>query len=314
MKRDQQGMAVVMALLLVALAASASALMLWQQHLWFRQVEVEQTRAQVREVTRAGISWATAVLQYNRMTSPVVYPGQLWAQPMPETEAQGVKVSGVLSDMQGRFNLNALGTREGVRDPLRIAQFLRLLAQLHLPSSLNTALLEHMQLRIGDVNQEDDGLPAVQAHWLERMEMLRWVNGFTPDVIARLEPYVTVLPPGVNRINVNTAPVPLLKALMPEVDSALLEAQARQRPVNYFLNVADFINRLHPDETRGRVRDWAATDSVWFGLESRVRQGRVVLATRALMKVDPGEGGARLIWRQDGVGALPRQEKHDDNP
>ncbi|GGY08103.1 type II secretion system minor pseudopilin GspK [Paludibacterium paludis] len=313
MKKSQKGMAVVIALLLVALAASASALMLWQQHLWWRQVEEEQTRAQVREVTRAGITWAVAVLQYNRMTSPVVYPGQLWAQPMPETEAQGVKVSGTLTDMQGRFNLNALGTREGVQDPLRVAQFRRLLAQLHLPLSLSNALMNHMQLRVGDASQEG-GPPALSANWLERLDMLRWVTGFTPEVIARLEPYVTVLPQSVNRINVNTAPVPLLKALMPDVDPGMLEAQSRQRVVNYFVNVADFINRVKPDAERDRVKDWASTDSGWFRLESRVKQGRIVLATRAMVKVDPSEGGARVIWRQDGVGALPRQETHDNNP
>lgn len=294
-----------MALLLVSLAAVASALVLWQQGLWWRQLQQEHDRAQIRLIVDAGLEWAKAILRFNRMSSPVVYPGQLWARPLPLTLSDGVSIKGQLLDMQGRFNLNALGNKDGVRDGLRVRQYMQLLSALQLPGALAESLLAAMKLRLAPIESEKDRpVAAPSVRWLERIEDLAWVEGYTSQVIAQLVPYVSVLPPGEKHINVNTAPPLLLKACLPDVNSGRLDALVQQRALIYFRDPADFQSKVQASE-KSQVMSWARTDSVWFMLDSEVAKGSVRLATRALIKVDNGPAGARLVWRQDGVGRLP---------
>ena len=54
---SQAGMAVITAMLLVALAASAATFLLWRQQLWLRQVENIAARAQADALARATIEW-----------------------------------------------------------------------------------------------------------------------------------------------------------------------------------------------------------------------------------------------------------------
>ena len=56
----QRGLAAVLAILVVALAASTAIYLVWQQTVALRQVENLDARAQIREIARAGTSWAAA--------------------------------------------------------------------------------------------------------------------------------------------------------------------------------------------------------------------------------------------------------------
>jgi general secretion pathway protein K len=304
-------MAVIMALLLVALAVSASALVMWQQSLWWRQVETDRQRAQVGLVTQSGIEWALALLGYNSQSSSAVYLGQLWAAPLPPSDAEGVRLRGQLSDMQARFNLNALAHGGSTADPLRVEQYRRLLEALGLAPSLADSLLRWMQLRLPP---EDSTAPLpggpVTARQLERVEMLAWVEGYTPQVRARLAPYVAALPAEVRFININTAPPLLLRALLPQLGAGDLELLQAQRTVNYFRDVADVQSRLRSVADVRTLGQWLGVGSSYFGLECEVRQGKVVLRTRALLQVDGPR--ARLRWREDGASPTPIVENHDN--
>lgn len=303
---SQKGMAVIMALLVVALAAAASTLVLWQQGLWWRQLQQDRDRAEIHIVVNAGIEWVMAILRFSRMSSPVVYPGQLWAQPLPETSSDGVMVKGELADMQGRFNLNALGNKDGTRDGLRVRQYMQLLSALRLPTTLAESLMKVMQLKLAPTNKADQDKPMVapSVRWLERIDELRWVEGYTPEVIAQLTPYIAVLPPGENRINVNTAPTLLLKALLPDVNSGRLDALLQQRVSIFFKDAADFEAKVRPATEHSQIREWVRTDSAWFLLNSEVSKDTMRLVTHALIRIENGPLGAKLIWRQDGITRL----------
>ncbi|WP_028537151.1 type II secretion system minor pseudopilin GspK [Paludibacterium yongneupense] len=311
MKRRQKGMAVVMALLVVALAVSAAALVMWQQGLWWRQVETDRQRAQVALVTESGIEWALSMLAYNNQSSSAVYLGQLWASPLPPTDAEGVRLRGQLYDMQARFNINALAHGGDTADPLRVEQYRRLLAGLGLAPSLADSLLRWMRLRLPPEGSKAPLSAApVTAHLLERIGMLAWVEGYTPEVRARLAPYVAALPAEVKFININTAPPLLLRALLPELGSGDLELLQAQRKVNYFRDVADVQSRLRSVATVTTLGQWLGVGSAYFGLDCDVRQGKVVLRTRALLQVDGAH--TRLRWREEGAPPVLTVENHDN--
>ncbi|MBW7567949.1 type II secretion system minor pseudopilin GspK [Chromobacterium subtsugae] len=319
MRRRQSGMAVIMALLIVALATTAASLVLWQQGLWWHQLENDKSRAQLRLVADAGLGWAMEILRFNSgpAGNGVVALSQLWAQPLPQTEAQGVKVSGSLSDLQGRFNLNSL-VANGQTNTRQVVFYKRLLVTLGLPSKLSEPLLK--SLRGG---REDDGRqPAADSgnaaapqpnHPLLRVEMLRWLPGYTPEVMEKLAPHVAALPPGVSQINVNTATDMVMKTLLPGIGDGNLLVLLNQRKSNYFKDAADFKARL-PGAVAVADTDYGAASS-YFQLDSRSSFGKARLQMRAMIYSSPN--AVKLLWRQDGndgrsQSARPGGEKHDD--
>jgi len=64
-------MAVITAILVVALVASAASFMAWQQQLWLRQVENLGAQAQSRVVALAALQWARSALAQDARSSSV---------------------------------------------------------------------------------------------------------------------------------------------------------------------------------------------------------------------------------------------------
>lgn len=286
MKR-QRGMAVVMALLLVALAATAVALVLWQQGLWWRQVESDHQRAQIRMLIDAELTWGLSRVK----AANVVALSQPWARPMTLSEP-GFEMHAALTDMQSRFNLNAMAGQGGLVDPARLAQYRNLLVALSLPPSLSDSLIRWNGLRLEEIRGVTPAPPRV----LERWDGLIQVPGYTPEVMARLEPYAAVLPPEVSTVNVNTAKPLLLAAMLPQLGAGALQGALAQREQNYFRDVSDFKMRLGMEfDTSGLT-----ANSSLFLLRGSVRQGAMRRALRALIKAEPGHN--QLLWRQDGPG------------
>jgi len=305
MKR-QQGMAVVMALLIVALAASASALVLWQQGLWLRQVEQDRARAGVRLAADGGLAWAMDLLRFDGISSNIDHLGELWAQPLPKLDAQGFSVAGQISDAQARFNLNNLvdGTT-GKINQSQLALYRRLLMTLGQPPTLAEPLLAWMGAR-GD----DDKTVAGPPRRLERASQLAWVPGYRPEVLARLLPQVVALPEsGVTTINVNTATPEVLAALVPALDSGRRLALLNQRRALPFKDQQDFQSKLVlPDNLKP---DNALFDvkSGYFLLDSEVSRAPVKLRQRALLR---RSGEVSLVWREEGGLPPTNTDNHDD--
>jgi len=198
-----------------------------------------------------------------------------------------------LSDMQARFNLDAL-VRDGAQvDGERLLCFRALLTRLSLPVSLADALLRWQGARpAGDGG--DRPARGLMPRRLERWDRLSHVPGYTPEVVRRLAPYAAVLPPDIDKVNVNTAPALLLSAMLPNVPEGVLSTVLEQRTRSYFRDVSDFRTRLG---IRGDLPGLTATSSM-FLLEGEVRHAAAGRKTQGLIRVEPGR--IRLLWREDG--------------
>jgi len=106
--RRQRGLAAVLAILVVALAASVAIYLVWQQTVALRQVENLVARAQIREIARAGTSWAAAILSQD--DSKVDHLNEPWAQPLPPIDVEQATLEGGMVDEQSKFNLNTVFT------------------------------------------------------------------------------------------------------------------------------------------------------------------------------------------------------------
>jgi general secretion pathway protein K len=113
--KRERGIAAIVAILVVALATSAAAYMLWAQSLGLRYVENLQTRAQADELARAGAVLAGGILRDDRDADRRNYAGknvdhlgEPWAMVIPPFPAESATLQGRIEDEQGRFNLNNL--------------------------------------------------------------------------------------------------------------------------------------------------------------------------------------------------------------
>jgi len=286
----QNGVAIIMVLLIVALATSLAAFMATQQNLWLRQVESQFDRAQARRIGIAAIDWSRAVLADDASSSNIDHGKEVWTLRLPAMPVENGEVIGVIEDRQGLFNLNKL-VRNGTTSAPDVAQFQRLLAMLGLPGELATALADwmdadsEMQYPGGAENVYYIALPhpyRAANRPLAEIGELSLVKGFDSRTIERLRPFVAALPL-TGAINVNFAAPEVLAAVAENMSLADARLLVQQRSVRPFKDVADFRQRLPHGGIQ--VSDSNITvSSQFFLVTGRASVGGAQVTTQALLQ------------------------------
>lgn len=253
MKKRQQGVAIVLAMGVVALAALAASAMMVTQSTWSRQVELTAGHGQAQLLMQAGLDWARAVLSDDRRISNIDYLGEPWALRLPPIPVEGGNLVGHIEDQQGKLNINNM-LKNGKVNLSQLENFRRLLSILALPPALADALVDWIDA--DNVPQPQDG--AEDAYYLSLqppylaanrplidVAELALVRGFDDNVRARLRPYVTALP-RFTAVNANTASPEVLAAVIDGLGLDGARAVVAQRERTYFRNFSDFFNQLPP--------------------------------------------------------------------
>jgi general secretion pathway protein K len=299
----QHGAALVIAMLFAAIASGVVAGLLWHQQLWLRQHDYQRDYAQAQSLARSGMDWARLILQEDARRSLIDHFGEQWAIRLPLTPLDNGEIGGELTDQQGLFNVNTLAAG-GLVQPEALARYRRLLALIDLPPSLAPALADWI-----DANGEplpDGGLE--DAHYialspprsaanrpLVLLDELALVAGYTPEVIARLRPFVTAMPHSAGiAINVNTAPPEVLAATVEGLSLTDANRLAATRLGRAFTSTADFRSRLPSGAVVGDLLVRVSSDG--FIVRVNVRQGEV-RATAIALIVRSGTDWPRVIWQ-----------------
>ena len=301
--RRAAGAALVLAMLLAALASSIVAGLLWRQQLWLRQYDFQRDQSQAQSLARSGIDWARLILQEDARSNNVDHFGEQWAIRLPLTPLENGEIGGEITDQQGLFNLNALVKGGGVQTDV-VARYSRLLALLGLPASLAPALIDWLDAN-GEVTQgggAEDGFyialkpPRVTANRpLVTPDELALVAGYTPDVLARLRPFVTAMPSAAgSAVNVNTAPPEVLAATLEGLALADANVIAAMRVTKPFFTVAEFRSRLPVVIAVNELALRVTSDG--FVVRVDVRQGEVRAQGVALILREAG-AWPRVVWQ-----------------
>lgn len=298
-RMGQGGVAIVLAMGVVALAAMAAAAIMVTQSTWARQSELTADHVQAQTVVRAGVDWARAVLSDDRRSSNVDHLGEPWALRLPPMAIENGKLTGYVEDQQGRFNLNNL-VKDGKIDLTQLARFRRLLSMLSLPDALAGALADWMDAdnELEPGGAEDEYYLALQPPYLAAnrsltdVAELALVRGFDGGVRAQLRPFVTALP-RFTAVNVNTAPPEVLAAIIDGLDLDGARALAAQRERSYFRDRADFLDRLPRDVPA--ASDDIAVSSDYFMAWVRVTIGEAEARGMALL-ARQGPGWPTIVW------------------
>lgn len=302
----QRGVAVVTAILVVAVAASAATWMLAQQSATLNQTALSASRAQADLFAQAGLDWARGILAEDARSSAVDTLEEAWARPLAGLPVERAVVGGAIVDAQSRFNLNNV-VANGRRSDADVLLLARLLGTLGLDESLAAAVLDWVD---GDADLAGQG-GAEDSYYLSlarpyraanrpiaQVEELYLVRGFDAAAVAKLRPFVTALPAR-TAVNANSAPAPLLEAILPELSRDEVAELVRSRRATPFKDRADFKARA-AKAPAASVDAHLDVKSAHFLVQVGVTQDDVQVALEALVaRAEPGRSPATtLLWRR----------------
>ena len=137
----QQGLALITAMLVVAIAATVAVYVSLDQQVWLRQAQNLSDREQAEVVRAAAEEWAIIILDKDAKDSTNDNLDENWHKPLPVIPVEGGQITGRIDDAQGRFNINNLVLRNNAAD---IRVFRNLLTSQSINPDLINAVMDWM--------------------------------------------------------------------------------------------------------------------------------------------------------------------------
>lgn len=297
--RRQAGAALLAAMLTVTLVATFAAAALWQQ---WRSIEVEQadrSRIQSAWILTGALDWARLILREDRGAAD--HLGEPWAVPLQEArlstflaadqtnnmdlaDADDVFLSGDITDLQSRLNVMNIVQGGAIAAPWSQA-FHRLFEVLGLPRQQLARMEENLRFA-QDISVDNRNVD--RAHLVpKRLEQLTWA-GLSPETVAALAPYVTMLHDSSNaKVNLNTAPAEVIYAAIPGISMADAQRLVAERERQFFRSVND-ARKLLP-ENADLTLNTAGVGTEYFEVRGRLRIDNVVIEEQSVVRRRGGQ-------------------------
>ena len=326
----QRGAALLMAMITVALVATLAAAALWRQWRGIEVESAERTRVQSAWLLTGALDWARVLLlgdlYEDRLHGSLVdHLGEPWAVPLAESRLsdflsagqagasdleRDAFLSGQITDLQSRLNVLNLAAPGPQAQAAALERFTRLFQTLGLPTGQLAALQRNLRCAYAAIYPATGGAGNAcgDAPLLpQRVEQLAWL-GLDAATLARLAPYVTVLPlsaqPGgataVMPVNLNTASSVVIYAALPGLQAAQAEQLVTLRQSTYFKTVPDAMQRGHIDSASVNT-DWAAVSSSFFEVRGRLRLDDAMLQEIAVIERADAPLRVFPLWRVRGA-------------
>lgn len=326
---QQAGLAIITVMLIIALMVTLLGFLVEQQHLLIRRIANQNVAEQGYQYAAGVDAWAARVL-HDDPDRAKDYWGEDWTRfgedpednpdaqdnfsldPSGQSEREQLPVidfgnDAVLEfqivDLMGRYNLNNLAAKDpGVkRDQKTI--FLNLLSILHVGDvderqKLYGALVDWL-----DANEERSANGVESGEYrikrtpyhaadqkLTTIGELRFVEGFTVEVINALKPYVAVLPFDSAKININTTSTQVLSSIstLPVDDTGSVAVFLSQRSELDFSGFQTLQSAERAIIGVGPVggtfvRNMLQTTSQFFQINARVTLGDYLYCTKTIV-------------------------------
>ncbi len=251
-RHNSQGVALVTAMLIVALATIAAVAVTSRQQFDIRRSANLLNGEQSYQFALGVESWAVQVLTRDGQQNQIDTLNEDWAQQLPPQIVSGGQVTGHIEDLQGRFNLNDLVDAGGqpVANAVDILQRLLTLLNIDnqtLPYAVVDWIDPDQNVNINGGAEDGEYLSKQPPYRTANNPMvsaseLLLINGLQPADYLKLAPYVCALPT-TTAINVNTASAQVLAAVsnIPLSGAQQMVADRTQNPYN---SITDYTNAL----------------------------------------------------------------------
>jgi general secretion pathway protein K len=242
--RRQQGIALLMAMLVVAIATVTAVSLVHEQSFSVRKTSNLQHYD-------TGLMYGVGLEDYARLflnkdarESKIDHLGEDWAIGIPALPIEGGFLSGSIVDGQSLININNLLTSQFTRKQLKL-----LCADLEVNADFIPAVIDwidaNTEPEVPD-GAEDDYYTALEIPYrtanrlMADISELKLVKGVDNDMYIKLKPYLTALPEETS-LNLNTIPAQIFETLdLGKTGQEFID----ERDKDAFTSVDDFATRM----------------------------------------------------------------------
>ena len=224
-RRAQRGVALIVAILLVALGTIVAATVAYENAMAARRSTATFAFDESIMVAEGAEALAAfGIRQFFQADPNNVYLGQGWDKPVGPLEVvPGVMLEASLEDMAGRLNINNLVQKDGTPDPVYVPAFTKLLELVGIETKWAPMLVDWIDYDImpQPIDGAEDSVYMGQTppyrtanRYITSTTELLALPGFGRERYLALAPYIAALPWG-TKINVCTAKDKVLDAFLP---------------------------------------------------------------------------------------------------
>jgi general secretion pathway protein K len=243
--RGEKGFALVLTLVVTALMVALAAELIHQVYVDTSISRGFRDGQQASLLAESGITGGTKLLQLALSSQAYSSLADTWAKPFKwDDEVGSIEIS--VAEENGKINLNGLVRPSGDFEPFTQNALKRLGKRLQIPEDCWSSLADWLD---GDDQPRTGGAEtpyykslktpySARNGKLATLAELSLVKGFTPEIVAKLRPFVTIYAdqPGApfSQVNINTASKEVVAALDDMIDDRMADRIIEERTLQPF--------------------------------------------------------------------------------
>ncbi len=295
-RSKQRGVALFVTLVVIVIATLLATEIWFNNTLDIARQYNNYASYQAKHYQKGMVMWASDILRQDfKENANFDNRTESWNQLIAGFQVENAVLSGKLTDMDAKFNLNNLVINNAV-NPENLSYFKRILTNLELDIGLADKIIDWI-----DADQNPRLLGAEDSVYLSKnpsyrtagqyfqhISEVRLIDGMSDEIYQRLKSFVTVLPIKANqptKVNINTASSLLLKSLNQSITTKEALAlysngkAANQNLAAFFRQPAIAYHNLNREELKKII----ATRSQWFQAQIGVKMEQSFFQKFALL-------------------------------
>lgn len=227
-------MVLLLVLVVVALLSALLSEFAFSTLVDMRLTETFRDRTRAYYLAKGGVTVGQMLLKEDRNSYDAYAPEELWSIGVSGYPVGDGWITVEIEDLGGKLNINSLVDALGVNiNTVSKERFYRFFANLGEtdPEGLTAALIDWIDQDSDPYVDPVSGASGAEADFyqglnppvtiadrpMRSLDELALIRGFTPELIRRIEPHVTIYgnmePQEINKVNVNTASLDVLQVL-----------------------------------------------------------------------------------------------------
>ena len=307
MIREQRGVAIITALLIVTIAATVSITISTRLQLDIRRTSNLLAQDQAHFYLLAAEEWSQRILRQDKKDSKIDDLSETWAVQIPPLPVDGGSIQGTLTDLHACININSL-VKDGIINVSTKNRLSLLFKNQGIEKDLTQAIVDWIDadLETTNPNGAEDGYylnlekPYRAANTpLYSVSELRLIKGFEDsETFQLIEPYVCAVATNTEEtaINVNTASAEVLQSLSATMTENLVSDIIKRREETPFNDLKEFTAFAKLGTI---IKDTAnlSTSSDYFLLRTQAIIGQANKVMYSIIYRDANSGETKIISR-----------------
>lgn len=301
--KNESGFALILTLVVTALMVAVVVEMIHQVYVDTSLSRGFRDGQQASILAESGATGGAKLLQMGLSGRTYTSLSDRWATPLKlEDEAGSLEIT--ISEESSKININGLVQQNQDDDPFTLAALKRLGTRLKLTADVWGAVADWIDSN--DIphagGAESSYYRALKPPYSARngklmtLTELSLVKGFTPEILGKLSPYLTIYSDSLlPRVNINTAPKEVLAALDKGIDDRMAERIMAERSLQPFKSVGE-LSRVPGLQTIATgLGGWITVQGNIFRITSVAKVKESGRTVEAVVRMP---GGEFLSWQE----------------